>query len=267
MYSLLMVCPNRDKDILIADLWECGTCGITENDVPGDFTELRAFFGDGVDAAALLDRFSPYAPELHPEELTDWRKAMVENWPTIEAGRQFFIVPAWSDAAAPPGRRRLVVHPGMAYGTGTHETTQLSLEAMEEHLRPGERLLDLGCGSGILCEAAHLLGAGFIAGCDIDHEAVSIARRTIESRAVLFTGSARSVRDCSIDVAVANINAQTILNVAGDLQRLLRPGGRAVLTGFPHRDIGRVRNSITSHHLTEIALTVKGDWACMVVRP
>jgi ribosomal protein L11 methyltransferase len=136
---------------------------------------------------------------------------------------------------------------------------------MEDHLRPGERVLDLGCGSGILCEAARILNAGMVAGCDIDLQAVAIARVTSGGRARLFNGSARAVCSDSIDFVVANINAETICNVSGDMKRMLRSGGRAVLSGFPHKHVSRVRASMQSHGLVELELREKSDWACMVV--
>jgi ribosomal protein L11 methyltransferase len=265
MYSLLLLCPRSNKDIVIAELWECDTAGVTEEDAPGDLTSLRAFFEDTTDAAPLLERFSAYAPEIQPEEEADWQKDTEESWPVLEVGRRFFIVPDWNRTPTPEGRVRLVVHPGMAFGTGTHETTQLCIEAMEDHLRPGERVLDLGCGSGILSEAAGFLDAGLVAGCDIDPEAVAIALVTTGGRARLFNGSARAVRSDSIDLVVANINAETICNVSGDLRRLLRAGGRAVLSGFPHKHVSRVRASMQSQGLEELEIREKGDWACIVV--
>jgi ribosomal protein L11 methyltransferase len=265
MYSLLLMCPRPQKDILVAELWESGTVGITEEDAPGDLTELRAFFEDTTDAAPLLEGFSPYAPETHPEEETDWQKETEDAWPVFEVGRKFFIAPDWNQVPTPEGRYRLVVHPGMAFGTGTHETTRLCIEALEEHLQPGARMLDLGCGSGILCEAAWILNAGLITGCDIDHRAIAIAQRILLEHAGLFIGSARAVRTDSFDFGVANINAETVCNLAGDIKRLLHSGGRAALSGFPHRHVPRVQASTQSHGLAEVALTQQGDWVCIVV--
>ena len=259
------MCPRREKDNVIAGLWECGTVGISEEDAPGDLTELRAFFEDWTGAASLLEDFSAYAPEIQLEEETDWRKDTEDAWPVLKVGRSFFIAPEWNQDPTPGGRVRLVVHPGMAFGTGAHETTQLSLEALEDHLLPGARVLDLGCGSGILCEAARALGAGLVAGCDIDHHAVSIAHGILGARAELFTGSARAARTESFDFAVANINAETVTNMAAEIKRLLRSGGRAALSGFPHRHVPRVRASMQSHDLGEVAITEKGEWTCMVV--
>jgi ribosomal protein L11 methyltransferase len=265
MYSLALICPQTVKDIVVADLWECGTLGITENDVPGSLAELRAFFDDSTGAAPLLEQFSAYAPEIQPENgNTDWQRELEQSWPVLEVGRRFFVVPVWSDVPAPEGRLRLVVHPGMAFGTGTHETTQLVLETLETYLRAGERVLDLGCGSGILSEAAHQLGAGLVVACDIDPDAVAVARQNSRAEICFFTGSARAVRSESIDFTVANINAETIVNLAGELRRLVRPSGRAALSGFLHSDASRVRGALEKHGFTEAARLVKGDWVCLL---
>lgn len=105
----------------------------------------------------------------------------------------------WNREPTPPGRLRLEVNPGLAGGTERHLCTQMCLEAMERWVRPGDSLLDVGVGSGILSVAARLLGARYVAGCDIDAEALAVASET--RAAGLFAGSADAVRSRSLDVA------------------------------------------------------------------
>ena len=93
----------------------------------------------------------------------------------MEVGERFYLVPEWRDDPTPPGRFRIAVNPGMAFGTGVHETTRLCLEALEHYVRPGMRVLDVGTGSGILARAATLLGAERAYACDTDPIAVEIA--------------------------------------------------------------------------------------------
>jgi ribosomal protein L11 methyltransferase len=130
----------------------------------------------------------------------------------------------------PPGRIRLNYLRGQACGTGGHAATQVCLEAMDKYLRPGASFLDVGVGSGILSIAARLLGAGFIAGCDIDLPSVEIARENCP--APMFVGSARSIRDASFDVIAANINATMLETIGDDLRRILAPGGILIGGGF-----------------------------------
>ena len=145
MFSLLLQSPAEREDFLIAELSEAGTEGIVEED-----GRLRAFFEDDCDHARLLNRFAAFAPELRQEPSTDWAQIARDAWPPLLIGRRFFLVAPWSNEPTPDGRLRLEVYPGRACGTGRHPATQLCLEAMEPYVRLGDRVLDVGAGSGIL---------------------------------------------------------------------------------------------------------------------
>src|SRR5204863_7377462 len=109
------------------------------------------------------------APVETPE--TDWVQATQDAWPPLFVGEKFFVVAPWRTEPTPPGRLRLEINPGIQCGTGQHPCTQLCLQAMERVLRPGDRVLDVGSGSGILSIAAALLGAAMVVACDLDPEA------------------------------------------------------------------------------------------------
>jgi len=233
MESLRLRCPARDKDLLIAELSELGTLGIAEEDSPDGWSTLEAYFERRFDTA----RWPSYQSEWKahdPAAAAAWQR----HWEPVTVGERFFLVPDWRDDPAPPGRLRLVVHAGQASGSGYSTPTQLVLRALEEVLRPEDRFLDAGTGSGILCEAARLLGARRIAACDIDPVAVAEARR-FKAPAQLWIGSPRSVRAASFDVVAANLNGHTLHSLHKELARVLAPGGRLVICGFkPHwRDL------------------------------
>ena len=231
MFSLLFHPSGDREDILIAELHECGTAGVTEED-----DGLRAFFEAGHDAVALLKRFAEFSPELREEQPTDWEQATRDAWPPICVGDRFFLVAPWDEAAAvPAGRLRLEIYPGMACGTGRHPATQLCLQAIERYVKPGARVLDVGSGSGILSDATRLVGASSVIGCDIDPDAVRIARERV--RVPMFVGSADAVRSEWADVIVANIDAATLERIAPELQRVRKPGGTLILSGFPDWDV------------------------------
>ena len=155
MFSLEIDCDPDDRDLLIAELWEQGSAGIVElNPVT-----VRAFFEDGANRAALLATLSRRRG-VREEEQRDWVQSARDLLQPMEVGARFFLVPEWRDDPAPAGRFRIVVNPGMAFGTGVHETTRLCIEALEDFLRPGMTVLDVGTGSGILARAAALLGRG-----------------------------------------------------------------------------------------------------------
>src|SRR5215468_5783093 len=162
MFSLEIECDPEDRDLLIAELWEQGSEGIVELN-PG---AVRAFFDNAADRRLLHARF-PGARE-RKEEDRDWVQSSRDMIQPMEVGRRFFLVPEWRDDPAPEGRLRIAVNPGMAFGTGVHESTQLCIEAMEDYLTPGMSVLDVGTGQGILSRAARLLGAGSVIACDID---------------------------------------------------------------------------------------------------
>ena len=227
MHILHLDCGPADKDRLIAELWERGTAGIIES-----ASGLRAFFDERVEVPDL----AAFAPRWERAEDRDWVEMAQAQWEPLLVGTRFFLVPSWRSDPAPAGRMRLEMQPGLACGTGWHPATQIALEAMERHVGAGVAVLDLGTGSGILAEAAAMLGAGPVYACDIDADAVAIARERLRSagvRAEVFAGSAAAVRAHSIDVVVANIDAETLAPMAAEIRRVLKPGGRAILTGFP----------------------------------
>ena len=247
MFSLEIDFDPDDRDLLVAELWEQGSAGIVE------LTDrsVRAFFEDTADRAALL-RLFPGAG-LRIEEETDWVETARDLLQPMKVGRRFFLVPEWRDDPAPPGRLRIRVNPGQAFGTGVHETTRLCLEALEDYIMGGMTVLDVGTGSGILARAAGLLGAAKVFGCDLDPIAVEIAGGA-------FLGSVDAVADAAIDLAVANISPEVIVALAPDLLRVLRPGGILLASGFELLEVEQVKAAISP----ACELRTKGMWALLI---
>lgn len=202
MYSV-RAAPER-----LADLYEAGTAGVIEQD-----GWIEAFFEDRETAARFGDP--------RPCEEIDWVRHTEDAWPPLEVGKKFFLVAPWRTEATPPGRFRLEINPGMQCGTGQHPCTQLCLEAMERVVRPGDAVLDVGSGSGILSIAAKLLGAGRVVACDIDPDAAKVVP--------FFVGSVDAVRLASFDVVVANISAAVIEEYRAEFERVARV---RILSGF-----------------------------------
>jgi ribosomal protein L11 methyltransferase len=247
MFSLEIECDADDRDLLIAELWEQRSAGVVELDA----RRVRAFFDDGANRDALLDLFP--GASFRVEEQRDWVQSARDLLQPMEVGARFFLVPEWRDDPAPPGRFRIAVNPGMAFGTGVHETTQLCMEALEEFLKPGMSVLDVGTGSGILARAARLLGAGKVYACDTDPVAVEIAGDG-------FVGSADAVEAGSCDLVVANISPEAVVELAPDLVRVLRPGGVLLASGFELHEVERMKAALPPAR----EVRQKRNWALIV---
>ena len=247
MFSLEIDCDPDDRDLIIADLWELDVAGVVELSP----SRLRAFFEEGAGREALQRRF-PWAG-LREEEARDWVQSARDLLQPMPVGRHFFLVPEWSDDPAPPGRYRISVNPGLAFGTGVHPTTKLCIEALEDYRRPGMAVLDVGTGSGILAQVARLLATGDVHACDIDPVAVTIAGSG-------FVGSADAVKDHSMELVVANISPSAIVQLAADLQRVLRPGGVILASGFERHEVEEVQKALPPAR----EVRYKDGWALIV---
>ena len=248
MFSVEFECEPEQKDLIVAELWELGCAGITEL---GD-ARLRAFFTSDVEE--LRAALSGYAPVWQQVEEQDWVELAHARLQPMLVGERFFLAPVWRDDPAPAGRFRIVVNPGMAFGTGAHETTQLCIEALERHIRPGAAVLDVGTGSGILSIAAQMLGGGRVAACDIDPEAVEVARLHVPA----YIGSADAARSACADVVVVNIGPAAVIGMAPDILRCLRPGAIALISGFEREDVPGVEAAYPAG-----VLHCKGNWCLL----
>ncbi|MBI5280910.1 MAG: 50S ribosomal protein L11 methyltransferase [Candidatus Solibacter usitatus] len=263
MYSLYLECAESEAEMLSSDLWDEGASGIQEEPLPGARCLLRAWFDD---PTGLLQRFSDYQPRLEADPDIDWETESRQAWQPFDVGRRLHLAPEWDENPTPRGRLRLTIHPGLALGTGAHPATQLCLEALERHLRPGETVLDVGAGSGILMAAAIVLGARHAAGCDIEYESIAVARHNLAADALpphVFAGSTRAVRSQSVDLLVANINAVTHQTLAGEYARIARRC--LVLSGFPDRHAARVLDCFPAPGFSVADTLSRNEWVCAVL--
>ena len=164
----------------------------------------------------------------------------------------------------------LEIDPGMAFGTGTHPTTTLCVQLIEKHLRPGQSLLDIGTGSGILMIAAAKLGAVHVTGIDIDEVAVQVARLNLEhnriapSRWAVSEGDLATVSERQFDLVVANILSEVIVALLEDLHRVLKPNGIFICSGIitPKKD--QILQKMTSVGVKSLDIDNLDEWVAIV---
>mgnify|MGYP001513539195 FL=1 len=189
-------------------------------------------------------------PEYAPLLLTmadvadeDWENNWKQFYKPMEIGSRLLVVPEWEEAADPT-RVKLVLNPGLTFGTGSHATTRLCLQALDTHIHGGESVLDLGCGSGILSIAALRLGAESAFACDIDEKCVDVAyenaalngigkdRYTVRWGDVLTDAALRQEMGAGYDIVVANIVADVIMGLSPHVRPFLKPGGLFLCSGI-----------------------------------
>lgn len=204
----------------------------------------------------------------------DWAEAWKAFFPVLRVGRQLIIRPTWRRHRARRGDVVIALDPGMAFGTGLHPTTRLCLAALEPLAADGglrdARVLDVGCGSGILAIAAVRLGAASALGIDTDPIAVDAtlanARRNRLGRRIAARAGTIPTDEPGFDVVLANLIAGVLVPLAGGLRAELLPGGRLVASGiFVDRE-AEVRASFEAAGLELIDRAAEGDWIVMTCR-
>ena len=202
-------------------------------------------------------------------EADDWLAGFREQIRPFEVGDHWWIDPHPDrPTAAPAGRRRLVVEPSMAFGTGTHESTRAILVELEDLEVDGRRVLDVGTGSGILALAAESLGADWVVGLEIDPSAIWVAgevsrQQEWRSRANFVLGSVDCLGGSEFDIVVCNMIASSFLPLAGDLRRSLAPTGVAVFSGLLASEAGLVSAALIQAGYSITSRRDDGDWASL----
>ena len=194
----------------------------------------------------------------------DWLEEWKQSWQPVEIGR-FIIAPPWSDLGDVGNHLVIRIEPGMAFGTGTHETTRLCLNAIQKHFAGGS-FLDVGTGTGILTiAAAKLFPEAHVEACDTDETAVTIARENAELNDVQIDIWAGSIDDAtaSADLVVANLTADVITSIMPALVGVTC--GKMILSGILETQLEMVQASLHENGIDEFEITQDGEWIALIV--
>jgi ribosomal protein L11 methyltransferase len=215
-------------------------------------------------------------PQYKVIDEEDWAEAWKANYHPLRLGRHLFIRPLWIEQSGEPGDIVIALDPGQAFGTGTHPSTQLVLEAAEDLLEnwPGAKVLDLGCGSGILSIAAVKMGAAQVLALDTDPIAVratqeNAAANGVADQITAQTGSLDSLIHAAtrFDLALVNILAKVIVGMCKQgLGNVIRPGGVGVFGGIIQEQADEVETALRSTGLTPYKRRFSGEWVVIEAR-
>ena len=224
--------------------------------------ETLALIAARMEAAGIA-----YTVETEGVEQEDWQNAWKKYYHAMDIGERLAIVPGWEDYQT--DRIRIVMDPGMAFGTGTHETTSLCLETLDSLVKGGERVLDIGTGSGILAIAALKLGADSAEGVDIDPMCVrtageNAARNGVADRFKVLVGDLSDKASGQYNIITANIVAAAILSLAPHVPVLMAPGARFIASGIIDERRDEVLAGLKAAGLEPVEVKEKRGWVCII---
>ncbi len=246
---------DKDRETVIVHMY------LSPDENPAEVVEL---LNSRLTAAAV-----PYTLDLDGVEQEDWENAWRKYYHAMEIGSRLAICPSWEEYE---GDRTVIrLDPGMAFGTGTHETTSLCLEQLDQRIRGGERVLDIGTGSGILAIAALLLGAASAEGVDIDPMCVRTAGENaalngVQDRLQVLVGDLSDKATGTYDLITANIVAAAIISLAPHVPALLAPGAVFIASGIIDTRKDEVIAGVTAAGLEVTEIREKNGWVALVCR-
>ncbi|RAL22965.1 50S ribosomal protein L11 methyltransferase [Lujinxingia litoralis] len=283
--ELLVPTAQTDSHVL----WNLGALGVEVQDrdtfmddapfapLPDGKARLIAFFEADDDQITGLQ--SAIVEQLTGVEVVSiasyndrsWETAWMRFFHPVQLSRRGIAGPPWEEMQAPEDGLVIVIEPGMAFGTGTHETTQLCSALLDDLLAARQQapsVLDVGCGSAILSMLASGLGASRVVGVDVDATAVEVAKDNLRSNGFTAEEIALSTTplarvEGTFDIVVANILAHILLGLRDDLLSHVAPGGDLLLSGIPHIERDKLIDAFTEPGFTLVADTRRGEWVAL----
>ena len=246
---------EKDRDTVIVHMY------LSPEEHPA---EILALFQEKLEASGIA-----YTLSTSGVEQEDWQNGWKKYYHSMEIGRHLAVVPSWETYENTEGRAVLKLDPGMAFGTGTHETTSLCLETLDSLVKGGERVLDIGTGSGILAIAALKLGADSAEGVDIDPMCVrtageNAARNGVADRFKVLVGDLSDKASGQYNIITANIVAAAILSLAPHVPVLMAPGARFIASGIIDERRDEVLAGLKAAGLEPVEVKEKRGWVCII---
>jgi ribosomal protein L11 methyltransferase len=250
----------------------------------GTHVIVRAYYQDGRDQDAMSDTVlrgldtmsswvdaSPGTVEISIRDDAEWKDVWKDYFKPFVLAPGFVVKPSWEDYAAKAGETVIEMDPGMAFGTGMHETTRMCAGFAAKLVKPGDRVMDIGCGTAILGIVAAKCGALEVTAIDIDDAAVRTARENVVRNRVadivrVSAGTLADVGKSAHDVLLINIIADVIIALAPDFPAYLEPGGLLVASGIIHSRLQDVMTACEQNGFVPVEHCGQGEWDAVVFR-
>ena len=200
----------------------------------------------------------------------DWANNWKKYYKPTKIGDNIVVKPIWEEYEAKENELVLELDPGMAFGTGTHETTRMCIQSLEKYVKEDSTVFDVGCGSGILAIAAAKLGAKKAVGVDLDPVAVESAKENVEYNKLdnieILYGNLVEVIEGKADIVVANIIAEVICILTEDVKRVLKNDGYFITSGIIHDRVDMVTKKLEETGFEIVEINKDGEWNCIVAK-
>ncbi len=203
---------------------------------------------------------------LDEKENQDWSKKWKEKWTVTRVSDKISVVPSWLEYEPKEGEVTITLDPGCAFGTGTHQTTQLCMKAIEKYMHKGDTMADIGTGSGILAICAMKFGAQSAYGCDNDETVIDVCRKNAEINNVKCSfelNTADKINE-KYDFICANILHNILAEIMGDLKNIMKDNGKIVLSGILDEKKNIVLEALKKHNLKLIETTNQDQWTALI---
>jgi ribosomal protein L11 methyltransferase len=271
----------RERENVFGEIYQ-----LDPNDFPDEgvivkaYLPVNSFLGETVDGIKeLINNLVEYDIDLGVNKVTisevneeEWATAWKKYYHPVKISEQITIVPTWEEYTPVSSDEKIIeLDPGMAFGTGTHPTTILCIQALEKHVKQGMNVIDVGTGSGVLTIAAAKYGAKEILALDLDEVAVNSAKincklNKVHDQVTIKQNDLLKGVEFEADIIVANILAEVIVRFTDDVERLLKPGGLFISSGIIKQKRAEVEEAIVNSGLVIEEVMTMEDWVSITAR-